>query len=340
MKKDIAMVQIATQFIGKSAAPPNTPSSTRNYEQAWGERANTGNYSKDDIIMVSGSGPWRGVTSEQIAQTFENHYKPLLNKAIEAKSSFIVGNAQGSDQLVQNYLQEKGYKVEQTSQGYAVFNPVENIKISTNTISFNTQVLHNSFIAKDKSIFPPQQSQQPNIDQALASPSQPRIQQVGAMDSIIERMKANTVQNLQDWYVASEKLGKSETYLKRIQETTDLYIKENISLENAFKSMERDIKELEKINEMTSLTQSLVEIIGQEDINGIMSVQTEKYQIATKAQDKIYLVKDKNNNILLYVKEGKTQVSNISDETLQDFQLMNFRINNALKDVKKDLVER
>jgi hypothetical protein len=340
MKKDIAMAQIATQFIGKSAAPPETPSSTRNYEQAWGERANTGNYSKDDIIMVSGSGPWRGVTSEQIAQIFENHYKPLLNKAIEAKSSFIVGNAQGSDQLVQNYLQEKGYKVEQTSQGYAVFNSVENTKISTNTISSNTQVLHNSFIAKDKSIFPPQQSQQPNIDQALASPSQPRMQQVGAMDSIIERMKANTMQNLQDWYVAAEKLGKSETYLNRIQEVTDLYIKENISLENTFKAMERDIKELEKINEMTSLAQSLVKIIGQEDINGIMSVQTEKYQIATKAQDKIYLVKDKNENILLYVKEGKTQVSNISDETLQDFQLMNSRIDNALKDVKKDLVER
>lgn len=90
----------------------------------------------------------------------------------------------------------------------------------------------------------------------------------------------------------------------------------------------------------TSLAQSLVKIIGQEDINGIMSVQTEKYQIATKAKDKIYLVKDKNDNILLYVKEGKTQASNISDETLQDFKLMNYRINNALKDVKKDLVER
>ncbi|MDZ8260986.1 MAG: hypothetical protein RMY63_21690 [Nostoc sp. ChiQUE01b] len=207
---DIAIAQIATQFIGKSAAPPETSSSTRNYEQAWGERANTGNYSKDDIIMVSGS--------------------------------------------------------------------------------------------------------------------QPRIQQVGAMDNITLRMKANTVQNLQDWYVASEKLGKSETYLNRIHEITDLYIKENISLENAFKAMEQDIKELEKINEMTSLAQSLVKIIGQEDINGIMSVQTEKYQIATKAQDKIYLLKDKNDNILLYVKEGKTQVSNITDETLQDFQLMNFRI--------------
>ena len=340
MKKDIAMAQIATQFIGKSAAPLGTPSSTRNYEQAWGERANTGNYSKEDIIMVSGSGPWRGVTSEEIAQTFENHYKPLLNKAIAAKSSFIVGNAQGTDQLVHNYLQEKGYRVEQTSQGYAVFNPVENTKVSSDIISTNTQVSDNSLISKNKSIFSSQQSQEPNIDQALASSAQPNMQHVGAMDSIIERMKANTVQNLQDWYMAAEKLGKSDTYLNRIQEITNLYIQENISLENAFKAMEQDIKELEKVNEMTSFAQRVVKTIGQEDINGIMSVQTEKYQIATQTQTQTYLVKDKKDNILLYVKQGKTQVSNISDETLQDFQFMSDRINNALKDVKKDLVER
>lgn len=340
MKKDIAMAQIATQFIGKSAAPPGTPSSTRNYEQVWGERANTGSYSKEDIIMVSGSGPWRGVTSEQIARTFENHYKPLLDKAIAAKSFFLVGNAQGTDQLVQNYLQEKGYKIEQTSQGYARFNPVENTKVSSDIISAHTQVSDNSLIAKDKSIFSPQQSQQPNIDQALASPVQPKMQQVGAMDSIIERMKANTVQNFQDWYIAAEKLGKSDTYLNRIQEVTNLYIQENISLENAFKAMEQDIKDLEKVNEMTSLAQRVVQTIGQEDINGIMSVQTEKYQIATQIPNQTYLVKDKKDNILLYVKQGKTQVSNISDETLEDFQTMNLRINNALKDVKKDLVEK
>lgn len=282
----------------------------------------------------------QGKNGEQIAQTFENHYKPLLDKAIAAKSSFIVGNAQGTDQLVHNYLQERGYKVEQTSQGYAVFNPVENTKVSSDIISTNTQVSHNSLIAKDKSIFSPQQSQQPNIDQAIASPAQPKMQQVGAMDSIIERMKANTVQNLQDWYIAAEKLGKSDTYLNRIQEITNLYIQENISLENAFKAMEQDIKELEKVNEMTSLAQRVVKTIGQEDINGIMSVQTEKYQIATQTQNQTYLVKDKKDNILLYVKQGKTQVSNISDETLQDFQVMSDRINHALKDVKKDLVER
>ncbi|MFL9458168.1 hypothetical protein AB0758_45000 [Tolypothrix bouteillei VB521301_2] len=143
------------------------------------------------------------------------------------------------------------------------------------------------------------------------------------MDSITLVMKANTVQNFQDWYVAAQKLGKSEKYLNRIQEVTNSYVKENISLEDAFKAMERDIKELEKINEMINLAQVVVKTIGQEDVNGIMSVQTERYQIATKTQSQTYLVKDKNDNVLLYViGRKKAQTNNITNEILQDFPVM------------------
>lgn len=148
MKKDIAMAEVATQFIGKSAASPETPSSTRNYEQAWSEspsetlrdRANTGNYSASDVIMVSGSGLWRGVTNEQIKQTFEKEYVPLLNAAIEAKSSFVVGNAKGTDQLVQNYLTERGYQLKLSNEGYAKLNPTENIKDTKDTNQASTSL--------------------------------------------------------------------------------------------------------------------------------------------------------------------------------------------------------
>lgn len=119
MVKDKAMAQVATQYIGISAAPPNTPSSTRNYAEAWGDKANTGSYTNKDTIMVSGSGPWRGVTQSQIEENFYREYIPLLDKAIEAKSSIVVGNAKGTDELVKNYLQEKGYKLEQTKDNYA-----------------------------------------------------------------------------------------------------------------------------------------------------------------------------------------------------------------------------
>lgn len=123
MQKDIAMADVATQFIGFSSAPPDTPSSTRNYGAAWGDRANTEVYSSTDTIMVSGSGPWRGVTQQQIESTFEKHYVPLLDQAVAAKSSFVVGNAAGTDLLVQKYLEEKGYKLEPDEAGYTRCSP-------------------------------------------------------------------------------------------------------------------------------------------------------------------------------------------------------------------------
>jgi hypothetical protein len=118
MQKDVAMAEVATQFIGISSAPPETPSSTRNYQQAWRERANTGVYSANDTIMVSGSGPWRGVTQQQILETFNKHYVPLIDQAIASKSSFVVGNAAGTDQLVKQYLEVQGYKLEAVNDGY------------------------------------------------------------------------------------------------------------------------------------------------------------------------------------------------------------------------------
>ncbi|GAP99683.1 A1S_2505 family phage non-structural protein [Leptolyngbya sp. NIES-2104] len=115
MQKDIAMAEVATQFIGKSAAPSHTPSSTRNYELAWGGRANTGCYAPTDIIMVSGSGPWRGVSDVSIQQIFQTHYQPLLDQAIAAQAQFVIGNAAGTDQLVQQYLRLQGYHLEWNS---------------------------------------------------------------------------------------------------------------------------------------------------------------------------------------------------------------------------------
>jgi hypothetical protein len=124
--KDKAMAEIATQFIGKAATPETVYSSTRLYEQAWGERANTGKYKPEDVIMVSGSGPWRREGDERsksqieqdLHQVFASHYQPLLDKAIAAGSQILVGNAKGTDQLVMAYLQEKGYALNWQPQGY------------------------------------------------------------------------------------------------------------------------------------------------------------------------------------------------------------------------------
>ncbi|WP_245916129.1 hypothetical protein, partial [Merismopedia glauca] len=125
MVKDVAMASIATQFIGKSAAKDMTRSSTRNYELAWGDRANTGEYSADDIVMISGSGNWRGVTPKAIEQTFQEHYIPLIDKALAQRSRFVVGSSQGTDMLVQKYLQSQGYELNANNEGYVQLSPTE-----------------------------------------------------------------------------------------------------------------------------------------------------------------------------------------------------------------------
>jgi ribonuclease HI len=134
------MAEVATQFIGYSSAPPHTPSSTRNYQQAWGDRANTGNYSPSDVIMVSGSGPWRGVTNQQIQTTFDTHYQPLLDRAIASKAQFVVGNAQGMDQLVQNYLKERGYQLSDTGKGYSHLVPSRELNFPQHNMQINYEV--------------------------------------------------------------------------------------------------------------------------------------------------------------------------------------------------------
>jgi hypothetical protein len=124
--KDRAMAAIATQFIGVPAQDePTKLSSTRDYQQAWFRYglANTGSYTADDIIMVSGSGPWRGVSEAQIQATFERHYQPLLERASAAGASFVMGNAKGTDKLVQAYLARHGYQLSETGQGYLQANP-------------------------------------------------------------------------------------------------------------------------------------------------------------------------------------------------------------------------
>ena len=123
--KDIQMAEESTQFIGFQSGSASV-SSTNKYRLAWGDKANTGNYSANDVIMVSGSGTFRGVTEKQIREALSEKYKPLLNAAIAAGASFRVGNqyAKGnlSDQLIAEYLKAKGY-IEEKLNGYSRWTP-------------------------------------------------------------------------------------------------------------------------------------------------------------------------------------------------------------------------
>ena len=119
--KDIKMADEATQFIGFKSGDAAV-SSTDRYRVAWGGRANTGRYTSEDLVMVSASGAFRGVTREQIFDTFEQKYQSLLNNAIEANANFVVGNRYDKgnvgDFLVAEYLKNKGY-TEEKFDGYS-----------------------------------------------------------------------------------------------------------------------------------------------------------------------------------------------------------------------------
>ena len=160
--KDIQMASESTQFIGFQSGSA-TVSSTNKYRLAWGDRANTGNYTSSDVVMVSGSGTFRGVTEAQILKTLKEKYKPLLEQAIEAGASFRVGNqyAKGnlSDKLVADYLSAKGY-IEEKMNGYSRWSkttqPTQQSQQPTNVkeVADGVKIIDNALTAsEEKEIF-------------------------------------------------------------------------------------------------------------------------------------------------------------------------------------------
>jgi len=149
--KDIQMAQESTQFIGYKSGNASI-SSTDKYRQAWGSKANTGNYTASDVVMVSGSGLFRGVTEAQIKETLSSKYKSLLEKAIAAGASFRVGNqyAKGnlSDQLIASYLKLKGY-TEERLDGYSRWSKSDVVKPATTTIKQQATVTVKAFRTSD-----------------------------------------------------------------------------------------------------------------------------------------------------------------------------------------------
>jgi hypothetical protein len=182
--KDIQMAAESTQFIGFQSGNA-TVSSTNKYREAWGDRANTGNYTASDVVMVSGSGLFRGVTEAQIKETLTNRYKPLLNLAIEAGASFRVGNqyAKGnlSDQLVAQYLKSKGYQEEKLT-GYSRWTPKIDSDPSGDLSNLEQNLLDESTI---------QITTSPNVPPTLPTNINPDVQLTLRFDSTSPNEKGN-----------------------------------------------------------------------------------------------------------------------------------------------------
>jgi Circularly permutated YpsA SLOG family len=179
------------------------------------------------------------------------------------------------------------------------------------------------------------------LENALKSTTDGINRQAGAMENVIDQMKATTLEALHNWHTVAQQLGRDEKYVNKIQQVTELYIKNNnIELDKVFTAMDTDLKSLEQVNEATKLADNIAKILGKTDINDITSVKTENYKIATKSQEKTYLIKDKEDNVLLYIKQGTTQTNNISENTVRDLRFIQFKIDNTLETARKELVEK
>lgn len=221
-QKDVAMAEVATQFIG-TPATLDTLSSTRNYQEAWCERANTGVYTAEDTIMVSGSGPWRGVSQSQIEDTFQQHYVPLLEKAVEAKAAFVVGDARGCDQLVQQFLKECGYKFEH-QDGFIKCTPESIQEIESPLIQATSLASVLSTIASNTAPHAIAQSETTPIQtqSSQAESNAPLLREAWEIEMLkqaIDSLKANTANADEEIQTATFSEGKYRIILHEPTET-------------------------------------------------------------------------------------------------------------------------
>jgi len=79
----------------------------------WGDKANTGDYSQEDLIQIIGiNNTYKGVTNKDLEQLFVERYQPLIDQGISQGSQFLVGDGLIIDKLASSYLQGAGFLCE------------------------------------------------------------------------------------------------------------------------------------------------------------------------------------------------------------------------------------
>jgi hypothetical protein len=112
---DIMMGFRATKYIG---IPLTSISITTKYRDAWGENANVTKYKSDDVVMITGNRTGKDTSNELLAQHFRTQYLPLINAAVQAKSTIVFGSDGGIDMMLKDYLNRIGSDVQLNSAGF------------------------------------------------------------------------------------------------------------------------------------------------------------------------------------------------------------------------------
>lgn len=111
---DIIMGFAANKYIG---IPLEAKSRTTMYRDNWGTNANAIAYKSTDVVMVTGNRTGKETSNELLARHFRTEYLPLLNAAVQAQATILVGADTGIDRMVKDYLVEAGYNLHLNSAG-------------------------------------------------------------------------------------------------------------------------------------------------------------------------------------------------------------------------------
>jgi hypothetical protein len=111
---DIIMGYQASKYIG---IPLAAKSRTTMYRDNWGANANSITYKSTDVVMVTGNRTGKDTSNELLARHFRTKYLPLLNTAVQAQATILVGADTGIDRMVKDYLVEAGYNLHLNSAG-------------------------------------------------------------------------------------------------------------------------------------------------------------------------------------------------------------------------------
>jgi hypothetical protein len=108
-QKDLAMAERSNKFIGFLLSDTAVRAT---YANLWGERSNLATYTANDVVMVVGDSIGPKVPRDTISKHFEEQYQPLLSAAVAAGATVVTGDGRGVDKYVQNYLIDRGYRLE------------------------------------------------------------------------------------------------------------------------------------------------------------------------------------------------------------------------------------
>lgn len=136
--KELKKAKIATQYIGLGS----TNSSTARYAKVYGDKANTGNYTKDDVVWVSSNGK----RNNRVDPLGKGGIKELLDSAIAVGATIVMDTKSHIEKTkyynigevaLARYMSNNGY-IRNDSSGAGIWTKQNTITINDIVINYNS----------------------------------------------------------------------------------------------------------------------------------------------------------------------------------------------------------